>query len=73
MNVIGLKNLLLEKPGVSLYYIAKYFKSEVHTMQVVLRHWEKKGRLLCVNCQNGCGGCDSCPLQKLNDKYFWVG
>ena len=72
MSVIELKNLLQLRPGASLGYIAKYFKAEVSTMQIMLNHWEKKGRLQCVNCKHGCGGCDSCPLRQLNDKYFWL-
>lgn len=72
MTLLSLQKFLVANSGASLLSIAKNFCLDVTSAQVILLHWVKKGRVHCLPCSSGCGGCDSCPLQQLNDNYYWL-
>ena len=72
MTLSQLRGFLQSRGGASLLDVAKFFDVDAESMESVLTHWMRKGRVRCQGCTRACFGCRGCPMSALNALYFWV-
>lgn len=69
MNLSAIKHYLKVHHRATLTDLVNHFKTEVHTLQPMLSHWERKGKVRHIHisgCSKGC--CQSGAL----DIYEWM-